>query len=75
MLTWYGNSVFGWEFFPSGAVNDAAPVPHVLRASTHMAAMGTWQPLVGPGGPVLDTVHQGQECPGCPICRPRPSGW
>ena len=68
------HSLFGLEFFPSGAVNDAAPVPRVLWTSTHMAAMGLWRPPVGPG-PGLDTVHQGQEYPGCPMCHPRPSGW
>ena len=44
------NSLFGREYFPSGAVDDAAPVPRVLRASTQMAAMGLWSPPVGPGG-------------------------
>ena len=70
------HSMFGRVFFPSGAVNDAAPVPHVLRASVHMeASMGLWRPPVGPGGRGLDTVHQGPQCPGCPLCCPRPSGW
>ena len=31
-------------FFPSGAVDDAAPVPRVHRAATQMAAMGLWRP-------------------------------
>ena len=69
------HSVFGREFFPSGAVNEAAPVPRVLRASVHMVAMGLWRPPVGPGGPGLVTVHQGPQCPGCPLCRPRPPDW
>ena len=34
--------VFGREFFPSRVVNDGVPVPRVLRASTHMEAMGIW---------------------------------
>ena len=68
------HSVFGQEFFQSTAVNDAAPVPPVLRASAHLAAMSLWRPPVGPGGPGLDTVHQGPQCPGCPLCHPRPSG-
>ena len=37
------HSMFGREYFPSGAVDDAAPVPHVLRASTQMAAIGLWR--------------------------------
>ena len=69
------HSVFGREFFSSGAVNEAAPVPCVLRASVHMAAMGLWRPPVALGGPGLDTVHQGPQCPGCPLRCPRPSGW
>ena len=36
------HAVFGREFFPSTAVNDATPVPRVLRASAHLAAMGLW---------------------------------
>ena len=59
MLTEVLHSVFGREFFPSGAVNDAAPVPRVLRVSTHMAAMSLWRPPVGLGGPGMDTVQQG----------------
>ena len=35
------HSMFGWEYFPLGAVDDAAPVPRVLWASTQMAAMGS----------------------------------
>ena len=35
------HSVFGREFFPSRAVNDAAPVPACFGA-THMAAIGLW---------------------------------
>ena len=58
------DSVFGREFFPSGVVDDAAPVPRVLWASTQMAAMGLWRPPVGPGGPGPDTVHQDEDCPG-----------
>ena len=54
-------SMFGWDFFPSGAVNDAAPMPRVFRASTHMAAMGLWRPTDGPG---LDSVYQGSGVPG-----------
>ena len=71
------HSMFGREFFPSCAINDAASVPLVLRTSSvHMAAIGLWRPpAVVPGGPGLDTVHQGPQCPGCPLCRPRPSGW
>ena len=34
------HSVFGREFFPSEVVDDAAPVPHMLRASTQIVAMG-----------------------------------
>ena len=34
-------SVFGRHYFPFSAVDDAAPVPRVLRASSHMAAMAT----------------------------------
>ena len=48
MSTQVLHSMFGREFFPSGAVNDAAPMPRVLRASTHMAAMGLWLPRVVP---------------------------
>ena len=48
--------VFGHGLFPSGAVDDAAPVPRVHRAATQMAAMGLWRPPIGPGGPGLDTV-------------------
>ena len=61
------HSVFGQEFFPSGAVDNAALVPRVLRASTQMADMGLWHPPVGPG---LDTEHQHKSCPGCSRCRP-----
>ena len=67
-------SVFGQQFFPSAAVNAAAPVPRVLRASTHLAAMGLWRPPNGPGGPGLEVIHQGPQCPGCPTCLPHPSG-
>ena len=59
MLRWMStevlHSVFGRGVLPFGEVNDTAPVPHVLWASTHMAAMGLWRPPVGPGGPGLDT--------------------
>ena len=60
--------VFGRELFHSGAVNDAAPVPRVLRVSTHMAAMDIWRPprwsgwsrtkycTPGPGVPGLSPV-------------------
>ena len=68
------HSVFGREFFPSGAMYNAAPVPRVFRTSTPMAAMGLWRPPVGPGGPEPVTIHQGEDCPGCPMCHPRPSG-
>ena len=74
MLTEVLHSVFGREFFPLGAVDDAVPVPRVLRALTQMAVMGIWRPPVGPGGPRPDTVHQDEDCPGCPRCHPRPSG-
>ena len=66
--------VFSRELFPSGAVDDAAPVPHALRASTQITSMGLWRPSVGPGSPGPNTVHQGENCPGCPMCHPRPSG-
>ena len=36
--------------FPSVAMDAAAPVPHVRRASTHMEAMVLWHPPHGPGG-------------------------
>ena len=68
------HSVFCREFFPYAAVNDAAPVPRVLRASAHLAAIHLWRPPVGLGGSGLDTVHQGPQC-SSPLCRPRPSGW
>ena len=42
------DTMFGQEFFPSGAVDDAALVPRILRASTQMDAMGLWRPPVGP---------------------------
>ena len=64
------HSVFGREFFPSSAVNGAATVPCILRALAHLAAMGLWWPPVGPGGPGLDTVHLGPQCPGCPVTSP-----
>ena len=54
--------VFGQEYFPARAVDYAAPVPRVLRASTQMATMGLWRPPVGPGGPGPDTVHQDGDC-------------
>ena len=38
------HTVLGWELLPSGAVEDAAPVPRVLRASTQMTAMGLGVP-------------------------------
>ena len=65
------HGVFGREFFPSGAVNDAASVPRVFRALTHMAVMGLWRPPVGPEGPGLESP--GPEVP--VLCHPRPSGW
>ena len=34
------------EHFPSRAVDDAAPVPRILWASTQMAAMGIWHPCL-----------------------------
>ena len=49
--------VFSQEYFPSRAVDDAAPVPHVHRASTQIAAMGLWRTPFGPGGPGPDTVN------------------
>ena len=61
------HSVFGREIVPLGAVNETAPVHFVHRF--------TWRPPVGPGGPGLDTVHQGPQCPGYPLCCLRPSGW
>ena len=44
-------SVFSRHYFPFTAVHDAAPVPHVCRATMHMTAMGLWRPPTGPGGP------------------------
>ena len=67
--------VFGWNYFPSTGVYDVVPVPRVRRASTHMAAMGLWHPLLGPGGPGLAVFHQSPHCAGCPTCLLRPSGW
>ena len=69
------HSVLGREFFPSTAVNDAAPVPRILHVLAHLAAMGLWRPPVGPGGPGLYTVHQGPQYSGCPLWHLRPSGW
>ena len=66
--------VFGHGFFPSGAVDDAAPVPRVHRAATQMAAMGLWRPLIGPGGPGLLMISPCSDCPGCTECSPRLSG-
>ena len=67
-------SVFGRHFLPSAAVNAAALVPRVLRASTHMAAMGLWRPPNAPGGPEMEVIHKGPQYSGCPACLPRPSG-
>ena len=67
--------VFGRHLFPSAAVNDAEPVPCVLRATTHMASMGLWRPPNDPGGPRLEVIHQDPQCSGCPACLPRPSGF
>ena len=39
----------------------------MFRASTQMAAIGLWHPPVGPGGPGLVTIHQEEDCPGCPM--------
>ena len=68
------HSVFGWEFFPSRAVDDAAPVPHVFRASTQMAAMGLWRLQGWPGRFRAGYYNQGEDCLVCPMCQPRPSG-
>ena len=54
------HSIFGREYFPSGAVDDATPVPCVYRASTHMAAMGLWRPLLGPVGSEPDNVDRSE---------------
>ena len=62
--------IVGRHCFPSTAVNDAAPVPRVRHASTHMAATGLWRPQNGSGGPGLDLFHQGPQCSGCPACFP-----
>ena len=51
-------SVLGQEYFPSRAVDDAVPVPRVLRASTQMAAMGT---RTGTARVVPDVIR------GCPV--------
>ena len=75
MSTEVMQSVFGRGFFPSGAIDDAAPVPHVHHASTKMAAMGLWRPPISPGGPELDTTHYDENCPGCTECLQRLSGW
>ena len=74
MSTEVMQSVFGRGFFPSGAINDAVLVPRVHRASTQMAAMGLWCPLISPGCPGLDTAHHDENCPGCTECRPPLSG-
>ena len=55
------HTVFGRELLPSGAVEDAAPVPRVLRASTQTAAMGLWRPPVSPVGPGPDTAHHDED--------------
>ena len=64
------HTVFGRELFPSGAVEDAAPVPRVLSVSIQMAAMGLWRLPVGPVGPGPDNVHHDEDCPGCTRCHP-----
>ena len=46
MLMEVMQSVFGR--FPSRAIDEAAPVPRVHRASTQMAAMGIWHPPISP---------------------------
>ena len=66
--------VFGRGFFPSGAIDDAAPIPHVHHTSTQMAAMGLWRPPISPEGPGLDTAHHDEDCSGCTECRPQLSG-
>ena len=66
--------MFGREFFPLGAVDDAAPVSRVHQASTQMVAMGPWRPPVSPGGPGPDTMHPDEDCLGCPKCHPWPFG-
>ena len=65
-------SVLGQDEFR--AVEDAAPVPRVHRASIQTAAMGLWRPPCGPGGPGPVTMYHDEDCPGCPRCPPRPSG-
>ena len=74
MSTEFLDTVFGRELFPLEALEDTAPVPRVLRASTQMAAMGLRRPPVGPVGPGPVTAHQGEDCPGCTRCHLRPSG-
>ena len=51
--------VFGWHYILSAAVQDAALVPRVRRASSHMAALGLWRPPNDPGDPGLEIFHQG----------------
>ena len=58
----------------SGAIDDAAQVPRVHRASIQMAAMGLWRPPISMGGPGLDNVHHDEYCPGCTDCLQRLSG-
>ena len=62
--------VFGRGFLPLQAIDYAVPVPRVHRASTQMAAMGLWRPPISSGGPVLDTAHHDDNCPGCTDCPP-----
>ena len=62
------------EIFPSQVIDEVVPVPRVQSASTQMAAMGLWRPLVGPGGPGLDTVFHSDDCPGYVQCLPNLSG-
>ena len=67
-------SVSGQEFFHAHAVEDTAPVPRILRASTQMAAMGLWRSPGVPVGLAPAPVHQAEDCPGCSMCPPRLSG-
>ena len=52
----------GQVVFPSQEVTALSPAPHVPRAAQHMAAMGLWRPLVGPGDPGPVPVYSCNAC-------------
>ena len=60
----------GRHDFTSTALESAAPVPRVSRASVHMEAMALWRPPLGLDEPARNFASLGLTITGPPACKP-----